>query len=292
LPAALIFEPALYGAGAILIRELARRRGLGWGNIFVLGLAYGVFEEALYTQTWFLPASKTFHDTFGRVWAVNTAWAVGLTLFHATMSVCVPIALAEAALPLRADRPWLGKNGRRALIGWFALTSLFATLGNAFVVNTSNAYPHPPLPQYLLAIGLTVAIYHLGLHIPFPTPASTARSAPRLWTVRLASVCVSALVFAWLYLLPVLVPVAAVEVALMVLTAILATLRVRSWARRAGWGPQHRLALASGALGFWIIVAPAAVATGLPFVALVALGWLIFLARRVARYLPNQPGAR
>jgi hypothetical protein len=43
-PGTFIFEPALYGSGALLIREVARRRGLGWPAILVMGLAYGVLE--------------------------------------------------------------------------------------------------------------------------------------------------------------------------------------------------------------------------------------------------------
>src|SRR5690242_19365732 len=39
-PGKFIFEPALYGSGALLIRETARRRGLGWLAILVMGAAY------------------------------------------------------------------------------------------------------------------------------------------------------------------------------------------------------------------------------------------------------------
>jgi hypothetical protein len=34
----------LYGSGAILIREVARRTGRGWPTMLVLGLAYGLIE--------------------------------------------------------------------------------------------------------------------------------------------------------------------------------------------------------------------------------------------------------
>lgn len=37
----------LYGSGAIIARELVRRRGLGWTSILLLGAAYGILEEGL-----------------------------------------------------------------------------------------------------------------------------------------------------------------------------------------------------------------------------------------------------
>ena len=52
---ALVVLGPLYGGGALLIREVARRRGLGWGAILTLGLAYAVIEEALALQTLFNP---------------------------------------------------------------------------------------------------------------------------------------------------------------------------------------------------------------------------------------------
>src|SRR5580698_10058316 len=45
----------LYGGGALLIREIARRTGRGWPTILVLAFAYAVFEEAFTTQTLFNP---------------------------------------------------------------------------------------------------------------------------------------------------------------------------------------------------------------------------------------------
>ena len=38
---ALLVVAPLYGGGAILIRELARHRGPGWRQIFLLGAVYG-----------------------------------------------------------------------------------------------------------------------------------------------------------------------------------------------------------------------------------------------------------
>ena len=107
-----LLDAALYGSGAILVREMARRRGLGWPSLLTLGAAYGVFEEALVVNTWFSHAANVGSlASYGRIWGINAVWALELTVFHAVMSICVPIALVEAAFPHIAARPWLRRRG-------------------------------------------------------------------------------------------------------------------------------------------------------------------------------------
>jgi len=45
----------MYGAGALFVREMTRRTNRGWPTIILLGLAYGVIEEGLATQSLFNP---------------------------------------------------------------------------------------------------------------------------------------------------------------------------------------------------------------------------------------------
>ena len=51
----LILAP-LYGGGAVLIREVARRTGRGWPTIVLLAAAYGLLEEGPIDQLLFNPA--------------------------------------------------------------------------------------------------------------------------------------------------------------------------------------------------------------------------------------------
>jgi hypothetical protein len=53
-PALLVLAP-MYGGGALLARESVRRAGRGWPSLLLLGLAYGVAEEGLTTQSLFNP---------------------------------------------------------------------------------------------------------------------------------------------------------------------------------------------------------------------------------------------
>src|SRR5215468_9143423 len=51
----------MYGGGAILIREVVRRTGRGWPSIVLLGLAYGIVEEAFTTESLFDPGYVDAH---------------------------------------------------------------------------------------------------------------------------------------------------------------------------------------------------------------------------------------
>jgi hypothetical protein len=51
----LVILAPMYGGGALLIRETARRAGRGWPTLVVLALAYGVLEEGIATMSLFNP---------------------------------------------------------------------------------------------------------------------------------------------------------------------------------------------------------------------------------------------
>src|SRR5690348_15573402 len=52
---ALAFLAPLYGGGALLIREVARRTGRGWPMMVLLALAYGLLEAGMLDQSLFNP---------------------------------------------------------------------------------------------------------------------------------------------------------------------------------------------------------------------------------------------
>ncbi len=283
LPTTMFFETALYGCGAILIRETARRRGLGWGNILLMGAAYGVFEEGLYVQTWFNPGYQGLHALahYGRFFDTAWVWALGLTVFHMVFSITIPILLAESFFPRAADRPWLGRKGLAATIAWFSLTGAFAAIMNGFVLYAKSGYTHPPA-AYLVAIAMTVCLFLLGSSLRFAAPQSAGpRSAPGVWPLRIGAFLVTTAFFFAFYGLSTLSPYPIVPIAAMLALVGYAVAQCLVWSRRADWGARQRLALASGAFGFWIVVSPIAIATFLPVVALIFLGLLVWLAAKI-----------
>ncbi len=123
------FMAMLYGGGAVLIRELARRTHRGWMTILFLGLAYGLLEEGIAIQTLFNPH---FHGLrlldYGFVPALGIAvpWTVYVLTIHVVWSIMVPIALVEILFPLRRTEPWLGGAG-------FAVIALIYAAGIAII---------------------------------------------------------------------------------------------------------------------------------------------------------------
>ena len=112
-PFTFILLTALYGCGALLVREIARRWRLDLRGIFLLGMAYGIYEEGVLVQSFFNPAWMDLGilGEYGRWLGVNWIWSIALTLFHASISISVPILLVELIFPAHKDALWLGKRG-------------------------------------------------------------------------------------------------------------------------------------------------------------------------------------
>jgi hypothetical protein len=112
-PFGLLILTALYGSGAILVREWTRRWNKGWASIFLLGMAYGIYEEGLVVRSFFDPAWQDLGllAEYGRWIGVNWIWSVNLTIYHAVFSISIPILLVELIFPDHKDDIWLGKRG-------------------------------------------------------------------------------------------------------------------------------------------------------------------------------------
>jgi hypothetical protein len=101
-----------YGAGAVLIREIARRTARGWPTILLLGLAFGLLEEGLLTQSLFNPHYLGFDlISYGYLGWLGTGvpWAIFVLTLHVVWSIATPIVLVEGIWPGR--EPWLGRIG-------------------------------------------------------------------------------------------------------------------------------------------------------------------------------------
>jgi hypothetical protein len=139
-----------------------------------------------------------------------------------------------------------------------------------------------------------MALVILGLRRRPSAPfVPSARRAPRLWALRLLGFLATIIYFAISWAVPSKVPLALVTMLLFAGFVALAVWRMRAWSRRQGWGAEHRLALASGVLGFFLLLFAPLVeflaqpagkpTTGMTLVAVVFLIGLIWLARRVGK---------
>jgi hypothetical protein len=113
LPWKLVLLSSLYGCGALLCREVARRRRLGLPGLVLLAAAYGVYEEALIVHSWFDPAyqDRVGVGGYSRVWDTSLLLAAHLTAFHVAVSICSSVLLVERLFPARRAEPWVGRRG-------------------------------------------------------------------------------------------------------------------------------------------------------------------------------------
>jgi hypothetical protein len=229
----------LYGSGAVLIREVARRTGRGWPTMLVLGLAYGLIEAGLIDQTLFHPPELT-----GAVGSAAYVPALGISVSdllafvvgHAGWSIGVPIAMVEALVPARRTSPWLSRAGL-AVSGVLYLVG--AVLVFRFMQQESGGFlaPSPKLAAVaVLSAALIAVAFAVGRR---PRPVID-RPAPCPWLVA-AVAFMASLLFGWR-------GETWTGVAFGVVVAAAVAVLVARWSRRRGWGGAHRLALAGAAL--------------------------------------------
>ena len=254
-PAALIFGlfvfVPVYGAPAVLIRDIVRHRGRGWPSIFLLAAAFGLLQAGLLDQSLFNPHYRdiTYWDHLWHPTLLPGRWTSAAMIFgfvggHIVGSISAPIALTEAMFPDRARQPWLGPP---ALLGVTALWAL-----GAWVVLADSLHHEsfrPSRAQILITLLVVLALIAAALAVPrrhqtprrgrAPSPAVVLgvsllalAARPLLDSMEVGSRAAGA----W----------PATVGALLILTAF--AILIARWSTAPGWGPHHVLAVASGAL--------------------------------------------
>lgn len=287
----------LYGGGALIIREIARRAGLGWPGIVVLGLGFGVIEEAFVTQSLFNPdyVGLRLLD-FGYLPALGMGawWTVFVLGLHTVWSTAVPIALVETLTRSARRAPWLG------------LTGLIVTAVVFIAGCVATALFQPPaeisgsVAQHSVSAVVVVALVALAWRIgrgKTPRPQTHDRPSPpsplAVGTTALAAGSAFmglAIVFdgipAWANVGGMLLALGALATAMLL------------WSRRPGWSDSHQLAVAGGLLltyawyGFVQVpsvgeISPQTDLAGNIALSAVALGLLVIAAKRVTQDPPS-----
>lgn len=126
-PVTMLLQLMLYGCGALLIRELKVRKKLGWLAVFLIGLAYGIYEEGVVVRSFFDPLwmDLGFYGTYGRWIGVNWIWSVNLAIFHAFVSIMSPLMILDLLFPAYRGKPLLKKGGIITALIAFGLMMLF-----------------------------------------------------------------------------------------------------------------------------------------------------------------------
>lgn len=257
-PAALLFGLVVfvpvYGAPAVLIRDIVRRRGRGWPSIFLLAAAFGLVQAGLLDQSLFNPHYRniTYWDHLWQPTLLPGGWTsaamiLGFVGGHIVGSISAPIALAEAMFPDRAREPWLGPLG---LVGAAVLWAIGASVVLADSLHNESFRPS----STQIVATLVIAIALIAAALAMPRRDRTPRRPRRSYAPSPAMVLgVSLLVLAVRPLLDSLEvgsraagawPATLGALAVLIVFAVL----IARWSSAPGWGPRHVLAIASGAL--------------------------------------------
>lgn len=274
-----------YGAGAVLVREVARRTGRGWPTILLLGLAFGLVEEGLLTQSLFNPHYLGLDLlSYGHLGAlgVGLPWTIFVLTLHVVWSIATPIALTEGIWPGRD--PWIGRIG----LGVAVAVLILGAVAIAGVSWSSGGFRAAPLQ---LAVAGALAVVAAVVAVRLPRVHRPRPAGPIFPAVALALVLTSAFQLVQHYG-PTLLPAWATTVILVVLlVAAVLTARVDrldvlglavgavltyAWVGLTNAAPHGAAALAEQL----VLVA----------VALVVAGVALSRPRRV-RIRPNDPGA-
>jgi hypothetical protein len=256
----LIPEMAVYGGAALLIREVTRRQGRGWGTILLLGVAFAVLLECVILQTsltpQFFPAGT---ESFGWAFGVQWSYFVAMLGYESVYAIVLPIALTEILFPARRNDPWLSRRGLAITAVIFALASvgvwwLWSHVG---VARYSGAVTISPLNVILGAvIAAILVVGTLALRRnPRPTAGAVHPARRRAWWPwALWLIAFIFGLFWWILVVLAYLPANAasggsplVPIIFGALWGLFAYVTVRWLSGAANWQDRHRLALIFGA---------------------------------------------
>lgn len=210
-PFGLLILISWYGFGAILCREFSIRWQSGLSGLFLLGAAFGIVEEGILIKTFFDPRAIDLgiFQTFGWWGGANWPWILELTLYHALVSITLPVLVVASLWPAGRDRPWLSRRasaillavmGSMAILGWFFLSPaaewppyrpgpgqfLGAVVAAGVLVLLARRIQVRPLSSTLtrrwplFVVGLGWGVWLLGVWVVSELARSTALTL--LWT--------------------------------------------------------------------------------------------------------------
>jgi hypothetical protein len=242
-----------------LIREILVRRHLGWGNALILGAAFGVFQEALIVQPWynFMAKSSPSHSNgFYGVWlGTNWVWALDLTIYHAVISITLPLIWLSLLFPQRATATGLKRRGVILFLLWLIIPCSLLAVAIAIAQYAKEGYHGPPLASYLIGCALVVGFVLIGSFVRIPSPRPRpGKRAPGVWTVRLTMFGLTTLLFLFTFVFP------ATKLSPFLMMAIVVGIfsfglgKIASWSARDGWSARHWLSLVIGLVGWYLFI--------------------------------------
>jgi hypothetical protein len=255
-PATYLVMVPLYGAGAVLARELFIRWRSGWIGAILLGAAYGILEEGIDVMSFFNTAWPDLGAaaTYGRWADVSWEWAVLLTCYHAAFSIATPILLTHLIFPKVRGESWLGGTG---LILFGVLLGATALFGN--LLFRSHFHYSPPLLPYLGSIAVIAALVWAARKIrpSAPVPKMEKKPLPAAVIYALAGFGSTVAFFYVGWGLPETdCPAILAILVLLALSTEVVVLLAFSYRRGRQFTDGRKLALVSGGMMFFVLISP------------------------------------
>lgn len=238
----------MYGCGALLIRELARRTGRGWPAIGLLAAAYALIEEGPIDQLlWndsYAGADLLHGDSFIPALGMSVELTQAILVLHAVWSISVPIAIVESFVPDRRTTPWLRMPGLIVTAVLFVAGGLFVFFGN-YAEEHFIASP----AQLIYITVVIVALIVLAFRVRGPGSALGTPPAPwQCGVIALAgtsaywapAVLITAGWYEW------------IGVAVWLVVVPLGVFLLGRSSGQQGWSGRHRFAVAAGAMATYM----------------------------------------
>jgi hypothetical protein len=246
-----IFVP-LYGAPALLVRELAVRAGVRWPGILLLTAALGLLQAGVIDQSMFNSSYRDI-DYWDEMVLPTLVAPLGISGYttltfivgHQLWSYGIPIALTQSLSPGWAGRPWLRASG---LVTCAVLYLAAAALVWRDTVRTESDLASDSKLAAALAVTALLVVLALTLGrrparpgtLPAPRRTAGTAGSPAPWLPAAVGLGGGLVVN--------LAPTSWTGVLAMVAVLVGAAGVVTHWSRATGWSGRHVVALATGAL--------------------------------------------
>jgi hypothetical protein len=249
-------EVLVWGGGALLVRELARRWKGGWTRMLLLGLCLSIAEEFLIQQTSLAPLPWLGDaPTYGRLWGVNWIFFLYMLGYESVWVVLVPVQLTELIYREPRHEPWLKTRGMVIVSILFLLGSFLAWFSwtqraRPMVFHVAKYVP-PLLTMASGALAIAVlALLAYFLRTTTGIESAGARRAPSAWAVGVVTFFLGA---AWWTLLALVFGLRLkatfwIPMAAGMAWAAMAFVIVCRWASSTGWTELHRWTIVSSAI--------------------------------------------
>jgi len=293
-PPIVFMEIVVWGGGALMLRALARKLGLGWGSLILFGLIIAMAEEFVIQQTSLAPlVIKLKGVEWARAGGINYVYALWALVYEAVWVVLMPTLVAEMVFPHRKAETWLSLVGLVIVGLLFPIGSAMAWYGWTRIARVRTFHLpiyDPPFSAILAALVLIAALFVWAIR--FPPRIGTAARPPAPIPLGLGG-AIWAVLWFWLAALafgvaPQLSGPGMFAVGSALTLAVLLTLP--RWTAHPDWTDRHAFGLVFGTLTGAMLVSfvgfVGAAAEDLWFkiaTNLTALGLMVLLGRKVWR---------